>query len=276
MLVFFRSVKFKIVLGMAVLMAVLMVLSVSGADAAAGTKGVLGAVSGPVRSFSNSIGSFFDTNFRKYFQAGEYYEENQALKAEIADLYERLNDYEDTKKELDELRKFIGIKIENEEYKLSPPAKVTGFIANDPFSSFMIDKGAKSDIKLYDPVVTGDGLVGIVAELYDSYCVVKTILSPEVSMGGLCVESEDNGVIEGNISSAVSGHCRMVFIDSQNSVRPGNLIVTSGNSGRFPREYSVGTVVDIVPDARGLSSYATVKPFADIQNIKSVMVIIGS
>lgn len=70
-------------------------------------------------------------------------------------------------------------------------------MTNDPYGTFVIDRGSNDGIKLYDPVVTSEGLVGVIVEVANSYATVRTLLHPDLSIGGLCVESRDTGIIEG-------------------------------------------------------------------------------
>ena len=177
------------------------------------------------------------------------------------------------KTEVEELRKFIGIKEENEKMVVSPPCTIISRTANDPYGTFVIDRGSNDGIKVYDPVATSEGLVGIVTEVAKSYATVRTILSPDLSVGALCVESRDTGIIEGNLTYAADGKCKMIYIDKKNKIKSGDLIITSGNSGQFPQGYVIGNVVETGIEDSGLNSYAIIQPAVDSTKISSVMVI---
>lgn len=270
---FFKSVKFKIILGILALLVGIMIYSVTKGGYSISGSSFLGGVFKPVREASNKISEKVDTKIKMFTNAEDYYKENKELKDQISDLNEKLIDYENAKTEIEELRKFVGIKEDNATYELSPPCNVIGRVTNDPFGSFIIDRGSKDDIEVHDAVVTGDGLVGVVVEVADSYSIVRTILSPEVSFGGICVESKNTGIIEGSVDNAASGLCRMIYINKDHTIKQGDLIVTSGNSGNFPQEYVIGTVEETGIDDNGLSAYAIVKPSVDILNVTSVIVI---
>ena len=178
---FFKSVKFKIIICILALLVGIMIYSVTQGGNSISGSNALGGIFKPVRKLSNSISNKVETQIDMFVNAEDYYDENQALKEQISELYNKLTEYENTKKEIEELRKFVGIKEDNEQYELSPPCSVIGRVTNDPFGSFIIDRGSKDEIKVYDSVVTGEGLVGVVVEVADSYSIVRTILSPEVS-----------------------------------------------------------------------------------------------
>lgn len=215
---------------------------------------------------------------RKYINvcldAESIYEENQKLHDEIGNLNKQLIDYENTKDELEELKKFVGIKEENPDFTLSNPCSVISHITNDPYGSFIIDSGSSDDIELYDPVVTSEGLIGVITSLAEDYSIVTTILSPDVSIGVIGLESRDTGVIEGSPAYAGESICKMIYIDKDTyTLRTGEYIVTSGEGGLFPKNYPVGKVKSIDIEENGLSAFAEIEPFVDFSHITSVMVI---
>jgi rod shape-determining protein MreC len=138
----------------------------------------------------------------------------------------------------------------------------------------MIDKGSDDGISLYDPVVTSEGLVGIITEVSETYSAVETILSPGVAIGAICPQTNDTGIVQGSVSGAVDGNCEMIYIDRSNNLQSGNIITTSGAGGRFPKDYLIGSIKQVKTDDSGLSSYAVIEPFVNISDISQVMVII--
>ena len=53
----------------------------------------------------------------------------------------------------------------------------------------------------------------------------------------------------------------------------GNIIVTSGVGGVFPKGLLIGEVLEVSPSSDGLSYYAVVQPFVDVRSVTSVFVI---
>ncbi|MDE5648884.1 MAG: rod shape-determining protein MreC, partial [Oscillospiraceae bacterium] len=194
---FFKSFKFKVIVCITAFFLGIALYSVTKDGKTSEGSQLIGTVLNPVKRFSNVISDKVSLVIDLFVNSEEYVEENRKLKEQIADLNNRLIDYEDIKSENEDLRKFIGIKEENEDFVLSPPCTVISRMANDPYGTFVIDRGSNDGIKLYDPVVTSEGLVGIITEVAKSYATVRTILSPDLSVGGLCVESRDTGIIEG-------------------------------------------------------------------------------
>lgn len=271
---FFRSFKFKIIVCvLALLLGVLLYSLTKGGNATEG-ESLLGAVFNPVKRVSNSISAKVETTIDTLTNAQEYYEENEALRAQIGELNKRLVDYEDTKSELEELRKYVGIKEENEDFVLSQPCFIISRVTNDPYGSFLIERRENDGIAVNDPVITEAGLVGVIKEVAASYAVVTTLLSPDLSIGALCNESEDTGIVEGNLKYIQSGSTKMIYLKKEYTMKPGDLVITAGGSGLFPRGLVIGNVTEIGMEESGLSAYAVVHPAVELDRLNSVMVLL--
>lgn len=271
---FFKSVKFKIILCIAGFFLGIALFSVTKNGKTPFISQTMGAVFNPIRQFSNAISNKVGLVIDLFLDSEKYVEENRQLREKISALNDRLIEYEDMKSEIDDLRKFIGIKEENEDFKCSPPCSVISRSVNDPYGTFVIDKGSKHDISLYDPVVTSEGLVGVIIEVADTYSTVRTIFSPEFSSGGLCVESRDTGIVEGSLTYAEKGQCKMFYINMKNKIKVGDLIITSGASEQFPQGYKIGNVVETGIEDSGLAAYAIIEPMVNPKEVTNVMVII--
>ncbi len=270
---FFKSFKFKVIVCIMSFFLGIGLYSVAKGGTNSGFSELIGVVLNPVKKFSNGISDKVSLVINLFTDAEVYVAENQHLREQVANLNKRLIDYEDVKAENEDLRKFIGIKEENEDIVLSPVCTIISRVANDPYGTFIIDKGSNDGIKLYAPVVTAEGLVGVVEKVANTYSTVRTILSPDLSVGGLCIESRDTGIIEGNLSYAADGKCKMIYLDKGHKIKKGDLIVTSGNSGQFPQGYVIGNVTETGIEESGLTCYAVVQPAVDTSKISSVMVI---
>ncbi len=270
---FFKTFKFKLIICILALLAGFMLCSaLSDGTPFSGTE-FINRITNPVKEYASSASGFVGEKLDALVNASEYKDENEKLRTEIAKLRQDLTDYENKKNELDELQKFIGIKEEHEDVVLSNPCTVISRTANDPYASFVIDRGSEDDISLYDPVVTSEGIVGIITEVAETYSTVETVLSPDIAIGAICRQTNDTGIVQGNIKYARDGKCEMIYIDRENRLEEGSIITTSGASGRFPKDFLIGSVEYTEADESGLSSYAVIKPYVDIQKVSSVMVI---
>lgn len=271
---FLKSTRFKVLLAFLAFLVGIMIYAVTKGGYSVSGASFVNTVTKPFRSISNSISMKIELGLDKLSNADEYYNENQRLKEQIGELNNQLTEYEALKAEVEELRKFVTIKEQHEDYILSEPCGVLGYTTNDPFKSFTIDKGSAEGIEPYCPVVTAEGLVGITVEVSEHVSVVRTILSPDLSVAAVCSSSAaDAGIIEGSVTSSENGNTRLIHLSKENELKSGNLMITAGSGGLFPKDYPIGTVISVDIDGTGLSAYAEIEPCVDISRLTSVIVI---
>jgi len=226
----------------------------------------------PLSSLSASVGSSFQERFGPFLSAGKVEEENRALRAEVQDLKEQLIDYEAVKMENEQFRELLEIKERNSDF-IFEPATVVGRTPDDWFGSFTIDVGTYHGVSLRCPVITSQGLVGIVSEVGHGYSKVQTILDASVNIGGVDIQTLDTGIISGTLPLAQEDRCKLGFLPRESGATPGDTIVTSGTGGLLPRGLIIGEIDEVEMETNGLSLYAVVTPAADIKGAKQVFVI---
>lgn len=197
---------------------------------------------------------------------------NQELEAEISELRTQLADYYNVKQENERLWRYYDLKADNPQYGILP-ATVVRRDPNDDFYSFTIDKGKSSDVAVGDPVVTENGLIGWVCEVDTYTASVKTILSPDARVGVIDTVTRDSGVVSGNVLYADENLTTMTRISAQNTLKEGDIVITTGISGRYPYGLIVGEVKEVAFDSYDTSMYAVISPFEDIRTVIDVVVI---
>ena len=283
---FFKRNRLRFLLCiLALLIGVLLYAAMQGGQ----TTGVMGVVLNPLRQVTQTVSKQAERLVTAFTNQTSYQTENDRLKEENAALKNKLLDYEDTKQQLTELEKFMGIKKEHADYVLSlihiseptrpdyvlsDPCSIIGYVTNDPFHSFIINKGSDDGIELQDPVVTAEGIVGIISSVSNTYSTVETICSPKLSIGAMSATGSDTGILEGEISLAADYQCRMIYLERDTKLQEGDLIKTSGTGGLFPQGYLIGSVDHLELMDSGLSKYAVLNPAVNFDALTSVMVIL--
>ena len=93
-------------------------------------------------------------------------------------------------------------------------------------------------------------------------------------MAVVCASTNaDFGIIEGTVLAAADGNTKLSHLSLSNKVKKGDMMVTSGNSGLFPKGYAVGTVKEMGVETSGLSACAEIEPCSDITRLSTVFVI---
>lgn len=270
---FLKSTRFKVILFIIALLVGIMIYAVSAGGYQLSAEGLFRAVAAPVQRFSNSISERVEHSLHVYRDAEIHYEQNKALKQEVAELHKELANYADTRQKLRDLQEFVGIKEQYPDMVLSAPCEVTGYVTNDPFHAFTIGQGSADGIALYDPVVTDLGLVGVITSLGEHTAEVTTVLSPDVSVAAYCSTTKDHGVVTGTVADALEGHCRMQYLEKETSIKKDKVILTSGENGMFPKGYVIGYVTDVQMDDTGLTAAAVLEPASEITDLSMVIVI---
>lgn len=229
----------------------------------------------PVQKLFTNIGGGI-SNFFGYFEKIDVLrDENAELRDEIADLKKELRASEADSRENEELRALLGVKEAHPEYSFV----CAEIIARDPsnwFSMITVDKGKADGITLNQSVVgAGNALVGRVCEVGSTWSKIITITDRDHSAGAEILRSGEYAVVSGDGSLVGDGKCRLSYISKNSDVVVGDTVVTSGLGGIYPKGLLIGRITEIKPDMQGISQYAEVKPEADIENMSTVLIIIG-
>lgn len=268
---FFRSRKFKIISAVfAVTVAVAVVCAVIGGTMAPQAN-IIGTVTAPFRSLATTVSEAVSDFIGNYTEGERLALENAELESEIAELREKLADYEQVTSENGFYKDYLEIKEKNPSFKFAP-ATLISRDKEDPYKGFVINKGRSDGISANDPVITDEGLVGFISQAGLTTSKVATVLSPELSAGALDNRTNDSGVLSGSVEFAANGMTRFYNLSRSCNIAVGDYVVTSGE-GIFPSGLLIGTIQSIGSDKYNTSIYAEIKPFADLDNLKSVMVI---
>ncbi|MBR4199652.1 MAG: rod shape-determining protein MreC [Oscillospiraceae bacterium] len=271
---FLHSMKFRVLLCILALLTGIMLYSLkSGANTDYVTRALQG-LTAPARRASAAISGEVNEKLDTYFEAKAYREENARLRAEIASLNEQLIGYDDAVQELEALRDQLKIKEKYDDFKRSEPCRVLMPAANDMTRTFLIDRGEKDGITLNSPVICADGLIGVITALSQNYATVTTILSPELSIGAVVLQTGDSGIVEGDLRYAASDRIRMMYLDENSSAKEGDLVMTAGTTGLFPYGLPVGNITEVGIEDSGLAKYALLAPSVDLSALESVTVLL--
>lgn len=270
---FFGSLKFKIFVVVACVLIGLMLRTAATGGLSTATQSVVSVVLAPFESASSYLTDAFTGLINNIANLGSLSKENQQLKSQIVQLKKQIVDYNEMKDENTQLKGLFNITQENDSRKYTT-ARVISRDPNQWFSSFTIDKGTLDGIEKDDPVITDAGLVGIVETPGPTSSVVTTILDPSVHVGGLVSQTGDIGSTHGTRELSLKGQFELDYLPKNTSVTAGNIIVTTGAGGIYPKNLQVGTVKELVPDISGSTVDAICEPMVDPSSVEDVFVIV--
>lgn len=269
---FFRSKTFKIiaVLLAAVLAFFLRAVYTGGLMPALSHIG--GAVATPFGEFFAGIGNGIQDFFQPVFHGRELQKENENLQKLVDELTRRQADYDELKNQNDLYRRFFSISDSNADYTLEP-ATVIAHVPDDPSGSFIINIGQSQGITSGMPVITENGLVGIVGRVSERYCRVLTLMDPAVNIGVLDSTTLDTGILTGDAAMSEDNTARLTYLRLQSEAAAGDLILTSGYGEQIPQGLTVGYLSEVSLAATGLTLEGVIDLSARPENARQVFVI---
>lgn len=269
---FFRSKTFKIiaVLLAAVLAFFLRAVYTGGLMPALSHIG--GAVATPFGEFFAGIGNGIQDFFQPIFHGRELQKENEDLQKLVDELTRRQADYDELKNQNDLYRRFFSISDSNADYTLEP-ATVIAHVPDDPSGSFIINIGQSQGITSGMPVITENGLVGIVGRVSERYCRVLTLMDPAVNIGVLDSTTLDTGILTGDAAMSEDNTARLTYLRLQSEAAAGDLILTSGYGEQIPQGLTVGYLSEVSLAATGLTLEGVIDLSARPENARQVFVV---
>lgn len=269
---FFKGFKFKIIICIfAVVLGVVIYAAVSGGFSTV-PETVISTITKPFVIASNAVSQWVEDTIDKFTNADRYKTENEELRNKLNEQYKQIIDLENVKNENDQLKQILKIKEENADFEFSPPCNIISRNTNDAYAGFTIDRGSDDGISLYDPVMTSNGLIGMVCEIAPNYAKVATILSDEINVGVMTFDSKVTGILDNDIKNANEGNCLMSYITKDSGIKDGE-IVKSVAGVVFPGNLLVGTISKVYDDENGLSVHAVIKPAVDVRTVTDCVVI---
>jgi rod shape-determining protein MreC len=270
---FFASFKFKVFAVIALVLIGLMIRTGVSGGMASFTADAVSFIVTPVQSLSADVSGFFSGMINDIVTFSYEKEENLKLKKQISDLQSKIVNYDDMVRENQQLEAGFNLHKDNPDFKLVPSIVISRE-ADQWFSSFTVDKGALDGIGKDDVVVTPDSdLVGKVTEIYAHSAVVTTILDPSTFAGIIISETGDPGQSGGKLDLISKGEFMVDYLTKDSAVAPGDIVITSGTAGIFPKNLKVGTVSSVSSDNTGMSLYVVCSPMVSLTNLKDVYII---
>src|ERR1041385_6972482 len=185
---------------------------------------------------------FFRRNFHNYIDLHDVRQQNRQLQDEIAQLkleQVRLRQDAEQAKRLQALlgftQHYVGQLL---------PAQVIGTSGTEQSHLIQIDKGYSSGVKVDMPVITPDGIVGKVKDVFRYTSMVLLINDRDSGAGVILQASRLQGVLRGN----PQGELHVSDIMSDEKIDVGEEVVTSGGDRIYPKGLPVGTVSRVSPD----------------------------
>ncbi len=204
--------------------------------------------------------------WHNYFYLRGVRAENRGLKAQI----ERMSlEQVRMSQDADQARRLQALLAFKEQFiSQTLAAQVIGSSGSELSRSVYIDKGEHDGVKPDMAVITTDGVVGKVLRVYRSTSLVLLIDDQTSGVGSILDKTRLQGILRGT----PSGEVVLEKVMSDETVPMGELVLTSGGDGIFPKGLPVGRVTKVTP-GRDLFLNIRVHPAADLSRLEEVLVV---
>jgi len=225
----------------------------------------------PLQRGLNGVGGWVSDVARVVVRRGDLAGENRALSRKVAFLESeraRLLRYRSDNEELRRLLKMPEMAGGG-----SVAADIVAFSGGDTSRRITLNAGTKRGVRPKDMVYNERGLVGQV-ESADAFSSIAVLLTDAQlsGVGAMTARTQASGVVVGDGARA----CEMKYLPFNADVRPGDLVMTSGQSDIFPRGLVIGRVVGVERDKTYSRLSAQVEPVVDFDRITAVRIRIGA
>jgi len=194
-------------------------------------------------------------------------EENHRLQRELQVLRGRNNELRELATASQRLAGLLALKERLKAETVA--AQVIGRDATNWYHAIVLDKGTRDGIKVEMGVMAPDGVVGRVVKTTPFFSMVLLITDPNNAVTGLIQRTRDEGIVEGT----TAGRARMKYIPLLSTMQTGDVVVTSGLTGGFPRGVAIGTITRIEKEEGELFQSAELVPEVDMHKLEEVLVI---
>ncbi len=168
------------------------------------------------------------------------------------------------------LRELLRFKQANPTYEILA-AEVIGHDSSNLLHYIMVDRGADDGLAVGMPVVTARGLVGRITSVYPTSARVMLLTDSSSMVNALIQRSRSPGVIQGQGRVGLA----MLYVSQSEDVQVGDIVLTSGLGGNFPRRLVIGEVISAERSDVELFQQVQVRSAVDFDRLEVVLIVLS-
>lgn len=239
-------------------------------------KDAAGGLSAPVSRAAASAIEWIEGIYGYIYEYDQLVAENNALRAELAELRQSSLEAAEFREENERLRALLDFSQKHEDF-VYESAKITAWSDSNWSSTFTISKGtdnADTPIEVGDCVVTEYGaLVGQIIEVGSTWSTVRTVIDSSIDVGALVGEAGSVGMCVGDFALMQEGCLKLTYLSENAQLVEGEAVLTSGKGTYIPQNLIIGYIRSVLSEASGQTLYGVVEPACDLDRLTQVFVI---
>jgi rod shape-determining protein MreC len=205
--------------------------------------------------------------FHEYLFLVHAQKENRMLKQRIAELQRENQEMTERVLSNERLQKLLHF-----QEKISPSVLAAEVIGQDPsswFKSLTINKGEHHGVRKGMAVISPEGVVGHILRVSPRYSVVLLITDYNSAIDAIVQRTRAKAIVEGKGEN----RCQLKYLLRAEDVAVGDIAVTSGLGGNFPKGLVVGEIRKVDKKGHGIFQFAELVPSVDLTKLEEVLVI---
>ena len=261
----------------AVILLVILIFATTGDRTVSWMESAVGSVAQPVQTFATNVSNSVIGFFERVFNVTDADKENEQLRLRVAQLEQAEYELEQLRLENERLKELLNYSQSNENYNYVT-ATIIAKGQGVWFDSFTINAGRKHGIEKNMPVVNSFGLVGRVTDVGATWAKVTSIIDSRSTVSVMVERTRDGAMVQGVLENGSKAALELYYLPSGSDLVPGDVIVTNGLGGVFPKGITIGTVTEVTRtnDNNADERNALVEPTVDFNHLEEVMVIVSS
>jgi rod shape-determining protein MreC len=226
------------------------------------------AIVSPFEKLSAFSGHGMRYAWSDYVDLRHVRQQNQDLQKQLAQLrLERAAISEDAV-EAQRLRHLLDFK--QHYITATVAAQVIGTSGSDQSRLLLLDKGSNDGLKPGMPVVTPDGVVGKLRDVFPSTSQLLLLSDPTSGAGVFLQSTRIRAILKGS----PTGQIVIGNLTPDDRIKPGEKVLTSGGDMVFPRGLAVGTIESVKLDPEHQPyTLITLKPAANLNQLEEVLIV---
>ncbi len=192
---------------------------------------------------------------------------NKELEQENAQLIDLVAKIRRALNENEQLRAML--KFRSESTAPLTPANVVGRSTEEGKCFITLDVGENKNIRIGDPVVSGDGLVGTVIATSGNFCLVRTLLDSDSRIASRLVNASADGIVV----AGEYGELIMKNVSRRFEVKIGDIVETSSLSSLVPPGIVIGTVSRAADETGNIFKEIEIRPSVDLSSISDAFIM---
>jgi len=225
-------------------------------------------VAAPAENAINVLLKGLHDSWKRYIFLVGIEDENRRLRYGNAILNEQLNNYREGYMEGMRLRKLLNLKEGLTNQVVA--ARVIDRNRVSLFKTILIDKGTADGMRVGFPVLSEQGVVGRIIETAWHASQVLLLVDGNSNIDAMIQRSRAQGILQG----AGSAGCNLKYISRVEEVLPGDVVLTAGLAGVFPKGLLLGVISGVSRKEEGLFQKIDVTPAVDFGRLEEVLALI--